>query len=273
MKKIILSLTALLSLFSLTAFAYLNWGNAASTQCATIAQATTAETSTSGFGLTNIIGKDAGFELLYKVDSRFITTVTKEQLRQAKSIIDILPAEATRDMVSYSSSGVSVLLKDMGTDHLEKGNNEILNEAQSKLLQSADYSNNIYIKADYKKMKIGSDQLEENYLTYYITVVPEQEASYRSGYDSLVSWLRINSALQTAIIEKNNLRPGMVNFTVTKEGTVENVHLTSSSGYPTVDEKLVEMLSNLPGQWNAATDANGEKVSQEFVFFFGMEGC
>jgi hypothetical protein len=270
MKKIILTLTALLTIFSLTAFAYLNWGNSVNAQTAQLASDQIVD---SGFDLTKIIGQEAGFELLYKVDSRFLATVTKEKLLQAKSIADILPEEATQDIVSYFATEVSVLEKDRESDHLEKGNSETLNEAQVKLLQSADYSNNIFISANYKMKKLGSDQLEDKYLTYYITVIPEQEAEYTSGYQTLISYLKENSTIETAIIEQNQLKPGRVDFTITKEGTVTNVRLTSTSGYPTVDKKLVELISKMPGRWYSATDANGEKVEQEFIFFFGFEGC
>ncbi|MEL7004495.1 MAG: hypothetical protein AAFN93_17440 [Bacteroidota bacterium] len=60
---------------------------------------------------------------------------------------------------------------------------------------------------------------------------------------------------------------------VTKNGTLENVRLTATSGYPSVDELMVELIDSLPAKWNPAENSEGEKVDQELVFFFGLMGC
>lgn len=216
----------------------------------------------------NAFDKQLNFELFYDIDSRFKATISKEKLHQAKSIVDILPEKATQQIESCQLVEVEIYKGEK-----QKGRSSELNEAQLKLLQSADYSTDICIKANYKTKNAHTGELESEYLSYYITVVPEKEAEFTSGQDALMDYLKENSKKETAIITKDKLKAGRVNFTVTKNGTVSNVQLTSTSGYPTVDTTLVELIQNMPQNWTPATNSKGEKVEQEFVFFFGMEGC
>jgi TonB family protein len=64
-----------------------------------------------------------------------------------------------------------------------------------------------------------------------------------------------------------------VSFTVTRDGTVDDVKLTSSCGYEMIDEGLVEQIRTMPQRWTPATNSKGENVDQVLVFFFGMQGC
>ncbi len=245
-KNIFIFCTAIIAL-SLTAFSYLNWND-----------------------------KKADLDLVYNVDSRFVATITKENLHKAKSVVDIVPKTAEWSKISFLNMTVSVL---QGDDEIrELGDNEILNAAQTKLLQSIDYSTNFYLKGRGKRKDGGpeglkdSDQDEFDF-AYYLTVIPEKEAEYTAGYDALISYLRKKSKKATSIIQEDKLQPGQVNFTVTKEGTIANVKLSSTSGYPSVDEKLMKLITNLPRKWNPATNSKGKKVDQELVFFFGKQGC
>jgi TonB family protein len=114
----------------------------------------------------------------------------------------------------------------------------------------------------------------ENYeLVYYITVTPEKEAYYLGGREALVALLKANLNEKTRIISQDKLEPGQVSFTVTRDGTVDHVKLTSSCGYETIDEALVEQIRTMPQRWTPATNSKGENVDQVLVFFFGMQGC
>ena len=108
---------------------------------------------------------------------------------------------------------------------------------------------------------------------YYLTVIPEKEAAYASGHDALIAYLKENSKDKTAIIKEDKLQPGKVNFTITKNGTIANVKLTSTSGYTSVDKALIELITYMPEKWDPATNSKREKVDQELVFFFGLAGC
>ncbi len=242
MKKNILIFCAVLTTFSLMAFGYINWSN----------------------------NKQVDLDLVYNVDSRFMTTITKEDLHKATSVLDIVPKKAEGWWeVSFQTVTVAVLQD--GDEISVIGDDKVLNAAQIKLLQSTDYSTNFYIKARGKNKHPDTGKIED--YVYYLTVIPEKEAEYTSGHDALIAYLKENSKEKTAIIKEDKLQPGKVSFTITKEGTIANVKLTSTSGYPSVDEALVELITNMPEKWNPATNSKGEKVDQKLVFFFGSEGC
>ena len=267
MKKRIFIFCTVLSISCLTLFAFKKASPVVTVQ----KKATCNQPLVFDNDFVNHIFIQAGPDLIYKVESRFRTTVTKENLIKAKSIRDILPKEATQSIESFNNVKVAVLHD--GKESIEKGKSEGLNSAQIKLLQSTDYSTNIYIAADHKRKNDISGELEDDHLVYYMTIVPEKEAEYTNGHGALIEYLKENSKEKSVIIKQDQLKPGRVNFTVTKEGIIANVKLSSTSGYDSVDENLVEIIGHMPGKWEPATNSKGEKVDQELIFFFGLEGC
>jgi hypothetical protein len=267
MKKSILIICAVLTTFSLTALGYMKWNDKAldhdGTSCA---KAVLVHEE-----VENAKSKKADLDLVYHIDSRFIWNITKEDLHKAKSITDIVPKKATQSLVSYSEVKVAVLGEE--NEISETGDHEVLNDAQRKLLRSTDYSTNFHVSARCKQKNEVTGALEDYHLVYYITIVPEQEASYENGPEALIEYLRENTKDQTASIEEYKLQPGRYCFTVLKDGTIANVKLESTSGYHNIDLSLVELLSAMPGKWVPATNAKGEPVDQELIFFFGKQGC
>jgi hypothetical protein len=143
-------------------------------------------------GLENIFNIQADLDLVYAIDNRFLATITKEKMHSATSVVDIVPREAEWSKVSFLNMTVAVLQDN--SEIRELGDNEVLNAAQIKLLQSIDYSTSLYIKGRCKKKNGGPDGLkdmdqEEFDFAYYITVIPEKEAEYSAGYDALVNYL------------------------------------------------------------------------------------
>lgn len=210
-------------------------------------------------------------DLVYKVDSRYLHRATGEQLKNAQTILDLLLARATPNIITYES--VSVTNLDEEYEITAVGGPDFSAE-QRDYLQSIDYSTNVLIRSDYL-MSTGPTDFagQADYLTYYYTIVPEREAAYREGKDELIDYLRSGSAEAVRVITQEGLRPGRVFFTVTEAGAISNVRLEATSGYDEVDEKLVNLVKNVPGAWQPARNANGEAVAQTLVFFFGLEGC
>jgi hypothetical protein len=265
MKKSILIFCKVFTTFSLSVFGLMSWNNGVMAQEAVVFKNSVLFNT----GIASILNIQPDLDLVYNIDSRFIANITKEDLHKATSVLDIVPKEA-RGWWKVNFQTVTVAVLQDGDEISIMGDKKILNAAQVKLLQATDYSTNFYINA--RTTEDPETGRIEDYV-YYFTIIPEKEAEYTGGRDALIAYLKENSKEKTAIIKSDQLQPARVSFTVTKEGTIVNVKLDSTSGYPSVDETLVELITNLPEKWDAATNSKGEKVDQELVFFFGVEGC
>jgi hypothetical protein len=212
-------------------------------------------------------------DFFYDVDSRFMMTITKEALNKARSIRDFIPKDMTEPVVSYKSVSVVIFENNRQTAIHETGNSEVLTAAQIKLLRSFDYSTNFLIRADFFEKNTENGELKDNYFSPHMTIVPETQAVYIKGKSALIEYLKENSKVKTTIVEKKKLQPGKVFFTVTKKGTISNVGLLSTSGYPSIDDTMIELITKAPGKWEPAENSKGEKVDQELVFSFGLAGC
>jgi hypothetical protein len=205
----------------------------------------------------------------YDVNSRYMATITKDKLFKATSVLDIVPQNAEWQNIPFETVAVAVLQND--NEIREIGTDKELNVAQINLLKSTDYSTDFYIRGRGKNNHPKTGKIED--YVYYLTIVPEKEAEYTIGNDAFIAYLKENSKEQIKYVEESLLRPGKIQFTITKEGTIENVELISTSGYFNIDSMMIELISNSPGKWKPAENSVGEKVNQKLVFSFGMMGC
>ncbi|NND50902.1 MAG: hypothetical protein HKN54_00765 [Flavobacteriaceae bacterium] len=60
---------------------------------------------------------------------------------------------------------------------------------------------------------------------------------------------------------------------MTKDGTISDARIQSTSGYIEVDNKLIELILKTTGAWVPAKNSEGEHVDQELVVTFGNMGC
>lgn len=209
----------------------------------------------------------------YDVDSRFIATLTKEDLHKARSLADLFPGEQTESIVSCHSVWIIILDDYRETEQSAAGVSEVFNPAMINLLQSVDYSANILVKANYRQKNEETDEWRGFYSTPHITIVPEKQAVYIPGKAALIEYLKANSVGKTALVQKDKLKSGKLYFTVSQEGTISDVKLASTSGYPAIDQTMIDIITQAPGKWEAAENAKGEKVDQDLVFSFGTIGC
>jgi hypothetical protein len=220
-----------------------------------------------------IVNPPSEVTFFYEVASRFMSTVTKEKLHNSKSILDFLPKSQTDPVVNYQSVEVIILNDYHQTDARAKGKDDRLTEEQLELIKTVDYSNNILIRAEFEQKNKASGKLGYNYFTPHITIVPEKEAMYIYGNGALINYLKERSKEKIALVEPGKLKGGKLYFTVTKDGDITNIELAATSGYPTIDETMHELIKNTPGKFIPAENANGEKVEQKLVFSFGTIGC
>ncbi len=94
-----------------------------------------------------------------------------------------------------------------------------------------------------------------------------------SGKHMLIDFLRTNSKDQVAFAKSDDLMPGKIYFTVTKEGTITKAKFATTSGYTSIDDHMLELITKVPGEWKPAQNAKGELVDQTLVFAFGIVGC
>ncbi len=265
MKKRIVILVTGITCFFLMAFSYVNWNNN-SVHNNSLCQKHIPFNDPFVSPINN-----PNYDFLYKVESRFMTTITRNKLVKAKSLTDILPAKCTESIKSYQANEVAIL---GGNEKISRlGEGEQLNDLQMQLLSSTNHSSNIFVSTTCINKNAFSGELQKDSFPYYITVIPENEAQYKGGLEALISYLKKESNDQVHDIDINLLKPGRVNFTITKNGIVANTTLDASCGNQHIDEIMVNLISKVPGKWQSATNIKGEKVEQNLVFFFGKMGC
>ena len=207
------------------------------------------------------------------VGSRFGTTLSKEDLKDVKEFLDFFTWNVNLDIVSYKSMTVNIIDDNGKPIRSISGNSEKLNKEQLELLQSIDYSTNLMVRADFIEKNEETGNLEDGYSTPHITIVPETLASYADGWDEIIFYLRAHTKTEAVLVNESLLEPGKLYFTIAKDGSVTNVYVGSSSGYPALDTKMINLINNMPAPWKPAKDANGETVEQKLVISFGNVGC
>ncbi|MEL6811558.1 MAG: hypothetical protein AAFP76_09510 [Bacteroidota bacterium] len=211
-------------------------------------------------------------DFIYEVGPRF-NHIKKTDLDQVRSFSDLIGSEHAERIVSYTSLNVIILEGEEPTYNQEMSKGGDLTARQIQLLQSAEYSTNLVIRADYMEKNAATGQVEESYWSPYLTVVPEKQAVYKGGENALKQFLKDQTEAVRAQVDPEKLQPAKLYFIVTKEGTIEHVKLDRPSGYPEVDEKMIQLIGETQNAWQPAEDANGKKVDQELVVSFGLLGC
>ncbi len=268
MKKRILLLSIFLVVLLMAAFAFKN--EVVSTtepqEIASAADLTSTEKS------TEIATEKKDPVIQFDMGTRF-QGIKKSDLDKATSFEDFIGIKHANRIISYKSLSVIELDDDKQTDRKITTNSGDLTEAQRNHLQAAGLSSNILIWAEYTEKWEDTGVVEESYWTPHLTVVPEKEATYNQGEKAFLTYLEENIPEFTDFVRREQLQPGRIYLTIGKEGTLTNVDLQASSGIPQMDEKLVKLIFEAPGKWTPAENADGEKVEQLLVVFFGTMGC
>ena len=119
----------------------------------------------------------------------------------------------------------------------------------------------------------GPRPLETSHWGPYLPVDPVKQAAYEGGMEALMEYLKENSKEARAGQQMDKLQPFKLVFTVTKKGTIENVKLDGTSGYLSIDYRMIDLILKAPGKWEPAENSKGEKVDQEQVVALGPTGC
>lgn len=282
MKKSLLIMGAILTTLSLTAYTYISWEhseNENEIECKAI-EPITASANEVGCAPPIVVKEHAEVgcraaevhpDFVYNVSNEFNTTITVKDLQKATSIVDLLPAEATEKLSQYRDVKVDVVPNNNNT--AIEGVDENLNNDQLELLKSMDYSTNFYLEAHCKNNNTRYGPMDNYHLVYYLTVVPETAAQYNKGQDALITYLKEGSKNQASACNWDETSPGRLHFTVSKEGTISDASTSNSCGNLSLDEQMIKLIKAMPGNWTPASNSTGDKVAQDFVFFYGKQGC
>ena len=212
------------------------------------------------------------------ITSQGQNTVIKEKIHNAENISDLIPDYGIQESVKNNSLAlrdvqIKIENKNINTINLntEKRDGNTLSQDQKELLKSTDYSTNFYLEGVLSTEIENSEK--ERYFNYFMTVVPEKQATYKAGQMVLIDYLKTKCQPMIAAKEKGTFQAGNINFTVSKSGSVSNIILYSTCGYPDIDKKMMELMKNLPNVWNVASNEKGEKIDQDLVLSFGNMGC
>ena len=216
--------------------------------------------------------KKISADFIFDVGPRF-NSIKKSDIASATAFRDFIAEEHANRIVNYTNVSVILLDGDQKTDIKETGTEGDFNEAQLKMLRAADYTTNLLIWADYSEKSFETGTLQNSTWTPYISIVPEKQAAYAGGKDVLKKLLEKATEEDRKNVDPEKLQPAELFFTVTKNGTIKNVHLNRTSGYPAVDEKMIELINEYPENWTPAENVKGEKVDQVLVVSFGLRGC
>lgn len=268
MKKSIIIFGITLAILSLLILGFTNWNN----------NETNVPTNSKDLVLENlnIIGPNpkAIPDLYYGVDSRF-AAVKKSEIAKATSIYDFLNAGEKEQIVNIKSVNLTVIKDNQLSELHELGTTDQLTKEQKKLLRSLDFFNHFTIRTEFKGKNMETGVIEDKFFGPHITIVPETQANYVDGKEALITYLKESSLDAMYAIKDDKINAVKFSFIITKEGKVTDVkHDAMTTGYPTIDDKFIELLKNIPGKWTPAENANGEKMEQELVFTFGpRDGC
>tara|TARA_R110000787_G_scaffold22308_3_gene64932 strand:- start:5328 stop:6137 length:810 start_codon:yes stop_codon:yes gene_type:complete len=269
MKKSILFFGAALIILGLSAYSFLDWDKKETAVLETsVVNEDLASTKPAIEKKKNEVFED----FIYDVGPRF-GSIKKKIVQNARNIDAFYDEEQLQKIETLKSVEVILVINDKWTDIREIGYSNEFNDAQLALLQSSDYGTNFIVRADYLEKNNETGVLEETHSTPHLTIVPEKQATYFMGKETLKDYLREGSKESRVHVEPEKLQPAKVFFTVTKNGTIKNVYQDRLSGYPEVDKKMLELILNLPGTWEPAENTKGEKVDQELVVSFGLMGC
>lgn len=208
----------------------------------------------------------------YGVDNRF-KGVPLHRLQAAVSLEDFLGDGYTFQVASYQSVKLYEATDGILSNEFYPSANNILSQGQKDFFAQASYGTDFNFDIRFLEHKNGYEEPIADRVTPYLTVVPAIETYYKPGQDELIRYLRENNKALTMGLKEQDLEAARIRFTISTHGTVEDVKVIRASGLPSVDLNLINLIQNLPGEWEPARNVKGEKVAQPLTLFFGNRGC
>lgn len=200
--------------------------------------------------------------------------IKRSELITAFSARSFLPKEHLKRISTFNSTTIKLITEDRNYGEGISNFGELMSKEQLTQLNNLPYSSNFVVEINTGRydpengLTVGEDQY-----TPHLTLVPEVQAEYQPGLGALFQFLRLNSQPEIDRLDEDNLGPGRLYITIGKNGKLQGLKLWSSSRNEAFDNRVIELMSSLPGEWKPAEDAEGNTVEQELVLFFGLMGC
>ena len=212
-------------------------------------------------------------EMSYDIRGTWGKPIPQENLSDAKTMTDINPGYPSSwiDQEDYISAEVTTIYK--GEKHVAKGDNDVLNADQRKLIHNADIGSDIKVEVKYHVRDFLKKKVEVKTLNFGLTVVPSVQATYIGGREALMDYLRENMVDLLPPSEQEDLKVAMIKFTVDETGKVTQPIVSETTQNEEIDNVIQKAINQMP-DWNPAQDANGNFVPQSFEFVIGNSlGC
>ena len=211
--------------------------------------------------------------LNFNVSGMYKKSLPNESIHQAKLLSDINPGYPKSWLSESDYISTEMKITRDGESFIAKGKNENLSPHQLQILGKAGLGDDVEITVKYNKENAATKERESRTMNYVMTVMPDVEAEYVGGVDSLREYIKSNAIDKIRDLNGKEVESAVVRFTVDEKGHIVHITMNESSSDERVDAILQNALNAMP-HWKPAHTANGKKVQQDFELRVGsLVGC
>ncbi len=196
-------------------------------------------------------------------------SVTQLEMGEAKELNDIYKNYPKNWIDKYVSVQLSAITKE--DTIVATGLNNIFNTSQRELLVNTPLNAILNVRVSYLMKNSITEKYDSQEMVLNLTVVPEHQAVFKRGMAGLQDYMKQYDTLIRTLENFEDPTQTRVWFTVNKQGEVEDVRLTGTSGDTYLDETALRLVRDMP-LWSPAIN-NGQVVEQEYEFTLGFPGC
>jgi len=210
-------------------------------------------------------------EFYYNIGTRY-AAIKKSELQSATHIVDIFKTDYELELADLKSVELSKVNVGRWEGPKVGGSAATFNKPQLQFIEELEYADDFAVIANLVHEN-ELNQLIPEMITPHYTVVPEVQAYYIPGKRNLLNYIRKENADLIKDLSQEEIGAAAIFFTITKNGALTNIEVDRENTLPSIQLNLIKLLKNLPGQWEAARNASGQKVDQRLMLFFGNQGC
>jgi hypothetical protein len=209
-------------------------------------------------------------DLYYNVTAIYQRAVVKTALASVAMVSEITDGFPVNWISRYKSVTLTADKRKPLTAPTRDGR---LSGAQLRMLESIEIGQRLDVRVDYQYKDPVTGFLQDQRITYSVTVAPEVEAAFEGGRQQLLQYFGMGCVNR---ITASNLkvRPARVRFVIDECGTPCNARVTVSTGNGWADDLLLRAVNRMP-RWKPARDGKGRPVRQELELLVGdpNTGC